>query len=30
MTNWKCNKCGHVVQAVQPPEVCPSCNEKCE
>ncbi|MCX7822042.1 MAG: hypothetical protein N2260_01200 [Syntrophobacterales bacterium] len=30
MTNWKCNKCGHLIQATTPPDVCPSCKEKCE
>jgi len=27
---WKCNECGHTLQAEQPPEQCPSCNKKCE
>jgi rubrerythrin len=26
---WKCGKCGNTVQALTPPEKCPSCNEKC-
>lgn len=30
MTMWKCNKCGHTLQALTPPETCPSCKEKCE
>ncbi len=27
---WQCSKCHYVVQAVQPPETCPSCHEACE
>ncbi len=30
MVNWKCNKCGHMVQSSTPPDLCPSCHEKCE
>ncbi len=30
MAVWKCNHCGNTVDAPGPPEVCPSCNEKCE
>jgi rubredoxin len=30
MTVWKCNKCGNTVDAVTPPETCPTCKEKCE
>jgi len=30
MTNWKCNKCGNTVSLTAPPEVCPSCKERCE
>ncbi|ROQ93393.1 rubredoxin-like domain-containing protein [Desulfosoma caldarium] len=30
MTIWKCNNCGHTLQALTPPETCPSCKEKCE
>ena len=26
---WSCSKCSYMVQAPTPPEVCPSCNEKC-
>lgn len=27
--HWKCGKCGNTVQAPTPPEICPSCKEKC-
>lgn len=27
---WKCGECGYTLQAVQPPEQCPSCLRKCE
>ena len=31
MTDWKCQKCGYVLNKEQaPPETCPSCKEKCE
>ena len=30
MTAWKCNKCGNTVNEDTPPEICPSCKEKCE
>lgn len=26
---WKCSSCGNTVQASIPPEICPSCKEKC-
>jgi rubredoxin len=26
---WKCSNCGYTLQAPIPPEVCPSCGEKC-
>ncbi|MEM3684479.1 MAG: CBS domain-containing protein [Conexivisphaerales archaeon] len=26
MTKWECYRCGHVVDAAQPPEECPSCH----
>ncbi|HEY72230.1 MAG TPA: hypothetical protein G4N99_03055 [Thermoflexia bacterium] len=26
---WKCSNCGYTLEASQPPEVCPSCKEKC-
>ena len=29
MTVWKCNKCNHTLSAAKPPEICPSCKEKC-
>ena len=27
---WKCGGCGYTMQAEMPPDLCPSCNEKCE
>jgi len=30
MAVWKCNKCGNTVTRDIPPDLCPSCNEKCE
>lgn len=30
MTAWKCNKCGYTIKADAPPDLCPSCKEKCE
>ncbi|MFP5213377.1 MAG: rubredoxin-like domain-containing protein [Acidobacteriota bacterium] len=30
MTIWKCDKCGNTVDQATPPEVCPSCKEKCD
>lgn len=29
-TFWKCTDCGLVLEAPQPPEVCPSCKGHCE
>ena len=26
---WTCPECGYILQAGTPPEVCPSCGEKC-
>jgi rubredoxin len=26
---WKCSNCGYTLQTPTPPEVCPSCREKC-
>ena len=26
---WKCSNCGYTLQTPTPPEVCPSCGEKC-
>jgi rubrerythrin len=26
---WKCEGCGNTVQVANPPEICPSCKEKC-
>ncbi len=28
--SWKCTKCGYTLETDEPPETCPSCNEKCE
>jgi rubredoxin len=30
MTNWKCENCGYMFEAEQPPDTCPSCKEKCQ
>ena len=30
MANWKCSKCGYMVEKEAPPEECPVCKEKCE
>jgi rubredoxin len=30
MTEWKCSKCGYAFSGDVPPEVCPSCKEKCD
>ncbi len=30
MAIWKCNNCGNTVDVSSPPEICPSCNTKCE
>lgn len=27
---WICSKCGYTLEAQIPPEICPSCNQKCE
>lgn len=27
---WKCSKCNFTFQAPHPPEVCPSCQGRCE
>lgn len=27
---WKCSSCQYVLQAAQPPEVCPSCQQTCQ
>ena len=29
-THWKCGKCGFLITAVTPPDVCPQCKEKCD
>ena len=26
---WKCLNCGNTVQIPAPPEICPSCEQKC-
>ena len=28
--HWQCSKCHYVLQAMQPPETCPSCREHCQ
>ena len=30
MPVWKCNNCGNTTDVASPPEICPSCKEKCE
>ncbi|GLI33140.1 rubredoxin-like domain-containing protein [Desulforhabdus amnigena] len=30
MTIFKCNNCGNTIEVEVPPDVCPSCKEKCE
>jgi len=30
MTDWKCKNCGYTLKDEKPPDVCPSCKEKCE
>jgi desulfoferrodoxin-like iron-binding protein len=27
---WKCSNCKYVLQAAQPPEICPSCQQNCQ
>jgi len=27
---WTCGECRYTFQAATPPEVCPSCQKKCE
>jgi rubrerythrin len=27
---WKCSNCGNTIVEIQPPEICPSCKQKCE
>ena len=27
---WKCSNCGNTLEAITPPEICPSCKQKCE
>ncbi len=30
MEEWKCEKCGYTLKEEKPPDVCPSCKEKCQ
>jgi rubredoxin len=30
LTYWKCAKCGFLITASIPPDVCPECGEKCD
>ena len=30
MNSWKCDNCGYLLDAGEPPEECPSCGGKCE
>ena len=27
---YKCGNCGYLHTAVSPPDICPSCKQKCE
>uniref|UniRef100_A0A7C3EYW1 Desulfoferrodoxin FeS4 iron-binding domain-containing protein n=1 Tax=candidate division WOR-3 bacterium TaxID=2052148 RepID=A0A7C3EYW1_UNCW3 len=27
---WSCTNCHYVLQAMQPPDVCPSCHQACQ
>ncbi len=27
---WTCSECHYTLQAARPPEVCPSCQKRCE
>jgi desulfoferrodoxin-like iron-binding protein len=27
---WRCSNCKYVLQAAQPPETCPSCQQACQ
>ena len=27
---WKCSNCGNTIVETKPPEICPSCKQKCE
>ncbi len=27
---WSCTNCHYVLQALQPPDVCPSCGQACQ
>ncbi|RJP74801.1 MAG: hypothetical protein C4532_01610 [Candidatus Abyssobacteria bacterium SURF_17] len=27
---WKCKGCGYTLKLSAPPDICPSCREKCE
>ncbi|MHB1126340.1 MAG: rubredoxin-like domain-containing protein [Bacillota bacterium] len=29
MNKWRCQECGYALEAEVPPEVCPSCANKC-
>ncbi|WP_169734760.1 rubredoxin-like domain-containing protein [Desulfitibacter alkalitolerans] len=29
MNKWKCGNCGYRLEAKEPPEQCPSCQQKC-
>ncbi|GAB6145099.1 rubredoxin-like domain-containing protein [Desulfocicer niacini] len=29
MNSWVCEKCGYKLKADAPPEICPSCKNKC-
>lgn len=29
MTTWKCSSCDNTITAEVPPDICPSCKERC-
>ena len=28
--SWKCSNCGYTMEALAPPDQCPSCHQQCE
>ncbi len=30
MAIFKCNNCGNTIDVMTPPDICPSCKQKCE
>lgn len=27
---WSCSNCHYILQALQPPDICPSCGQACQ